>query len=315
MQRQDFDALADKLRNWGRWGPEDQRGTLNHIGPEALKNAAACVTSGKLFSLGLNFDKNGPQLDGPGGRFNPKLFVTDIASVPIPSWPTVAYSDDVITMPLQAATQWDALGHAHYDGVLYNNCHAHETLSDKGAAKLGIEHLASPGIMSRGVLLDIARLKRVERLPKDYAITVDDLNAACAAQGVTMKTGDVVLIRTGHIQTFTVDVDRVAFNGPQPGLGAACAEWVHDHSLAAVCADNLGVEVLDFEAMATGAEMPMPLHMLCLRDMGCPLGEMFNLDALAADCAADGRWAFMLAAPPIAFTNAFGSPVNPLALK
>jgi kynurenine formamidase len=216
-------------------------------------------------------------------------------------------------MPLQAATQWDALGHVHYDGVLYNNCNARETLTEKGAAKMGIEHLASPGIMSRGVLLDIARLKRVERLATDYAITVDDLNAACAAQGVTMKTGDVVLVRTGHIQRFTIDQDRQAFNGMQPGLSPACAEWVHDHSLAAVCADNVAVEVLGPEGLSS--DVPLAFHMLTLRDMGCPLGEMFNLDALAADCAADGRWAFLLAAPPIAFTNAFGSPVNPLALK
>jgi kynurenine formamidase len=311
MSRQDFDALAERLRNWGRWGPEDQRGTLNHIGPETLKAAAETVVSGKLFNLGLNFDKDGPQ---PGaGRFNPKLYATDLFTPLNPAHPSAVYSDDVIHMPLQAATQWDALGHVHYDGVLYNNCKAHETLSVKGASRLGIEHLASPGIMSRGVLLDIARLKRVERLPIPYAITVDDLNEACAAEGVTMRKGDIVLIRTGHIQRFTIDRDRAAFIGMQPGLSPACAEWVHDHSLAAVTADNVAVEVMAPEGLAS--EMPLAFHMLCLRDMGCPLGEMFNLDALAADCAADGRYTFLLSAPPIAFTNAFGSPVNPLALK
>jgi kynurenine formamidase len=311
MQRRDFDALAERLRNWGRWGAEDQRGTLNHIGPETLKDAVATVTSGKLFNLGLNFDRNGPQ---PGaGRFNPKLYATDLFTQLNPARPNFVYSDDVIHMPLQAATQWDALGHVHYDGVLYNNCNARECLTEKGAAKMGIEHLASPGIMSRGVLLDITRLKHVERLPPDYAITVDDLNAACEAEGVTMRKGDVVLVRTGHIQRFTIDKDRSAFMGMQPGLSPACAEWVHQHSLAAVCADNVAVEVMSPEGL--GSDVPLAFHMLCLRDMGCPLGEMFNLDALAADCAADGRWAFLLSAPPIAFTNAFGSPVNPLALK
>ncbi len=311
MQRQDFDAIADRLRNWGRWGPEDQRGTLNHIGPETLRDAAATVTDGKLFNLGLNFDKNGPQTGS--GRFNPKLYATDLFTPLNPAKPSAVYSDDVIHMPLQAATQWDALGHVHYDGVLYNNCKACDTLSEKGAARLGIEHLATPGIMSRGVLLDILRLKNAERLPIDYAITVDDLNAACAAQGVTMRKGDIVLIRTGHIQRFTVEKDRAAFTGMQPGLSPLCAEWVHDHSLAAVCADNLAVEVMAPEGLTS--DMPLAFHMLCLRDMGCPLGEMFNLDALAADCAEDGRYSFLLSAPPIAFTNAFGSPVNPLALK
>ena len=311
MQRQDFDAIADRLRNWGRWGPEDQRGTLNHIGPETLRDAAATVTDGKLFNLGLNFDKNGPQTGS--GRFNPKLYATDLFTPLNPAKPSAVYSDDVIHMPLQAATQWDALGHVHYDGVLYNNCKACDTLSEKGAARLGIEHLATPGIMSRGVLLDILRLKNAERLPIDYAITVDDLNAACAAQSVTMRKGDIVLIRTGHIQRFTLEKDRAAFTGMQPGLSPLCAEWVHDHSLAAVCADNLAVEVMAMEGLTS--DMPLAFHMLCLRDMGCPLGEMFNLDALAADCAQDGRYSFLLSAPPIAFTNAFGSPVNPLALK
>ena len=128
-----------------------------------------------------------------------------------------------------------------------------------------------------------------------------------------MRKGDVVLVRTGHIQRFTIDKDRPAFMGTQPGLSPTCAEWVHQHSLAAVCADNVAVEVMSPEAL--GGDVPLALHMLCLRDMGCPLGEMFNLDALAADCAGDGQWTFLLSAPPIAFTNAFGSPVNPLALK
>ncbi len=186
-------------------------------------------------------------------------------------------------------------------------------MSEKGASRLGIEHLAQPGIMSRGVLLDVLKLKKADRLPDDYAITVDDLNAACAAQGVTMAAGDIVLIRTGHIQRFTVERNRAAFNGAQPGLDPSCAEWVHQHSLAAVCADNLAVEIMGPQIMR--AEVPLAFHMYCLRDMGCPLGEMFNLDALAADCAADGRYTFLLSAPPIPFANAVGSPVNPLALK
>src|SRR5579862_3146133 len=177
MKRADFDKLAERLRNWGRWGADDQRGTLNHIGPEVLQAAAATVTSGKLFNLGLNFDRNGPQ---PGGRrFNPMVYPTDLFTPLNPTKPNFVYSDDVVHMPLQAATQWDALGHVHYDGQLYNGCNSRECLTERGAGRMGIEHLATPGIMSRGVLIDIARLKKVERLPIDYAITVDDLNAAC----------------------------------------------------------------------------------------------------------------------------------------
>ncbi len=311
MQRADFDSLAGKLRNWGRWGEADQRGALNHIGPETLKNAAAEVRDGKLFNLGLAFDRNGPQ---PGrGRFNPMVYPTDLFTPLNPAVPNVCFSDDVIHMPLQCATQWDALSHVHYDGQLYNGCNARECLTEKGALKLGINHLASPGIVSRGVLVDIARLKGVQRLPIDYAITVDDLNAACEKEGVTVNVGDILLVRTGHMQWFTADGDRAAFMGLQPGLSPACAEWAHDKSLAAVAADNMAVEILDPEGF--GSAVPLAFHMLALRDMGMPLGEMFNMEALAADCAADGRYSCMLTAPPLEVTGGFGSPVNPLALK
>jgi kynurenine formamidase len=311
MQRQDFDAVAERLRNWGRWGPEDQRGALNHIGPETLKAAAACVQSGKQFSLGLSYDCDGPQLNR--GRFNPQLYPTDLFRIMNPAHPGFDYSDDVIHMPLQCATQWDALCHVHYDGLLYNGCKACDVLSPKGAARLGVENMARPGIVSRGVLLDIARLKGVDVLPADYAVTPDDLNAACEREGVAPQTGDIVLLRTGHVRRFTVEGDRERFNGRQPGVNAACAEWIYDRSLAAICADNVAVEILG--APGDAADVPFAFHMFCLRDMGLPLGEMFDLEALAADCAQDGRYAFLLTAPPLAFTSAFGSPVNPIALK
>ena len=311
MQRVDFDRLAEQLRNWGRWGEADQRGTLNHIGPQTLKSAAAEVQAGKLFNLGLRFDREGPQLGR--GRFNPMVYPTDLFTPLNPAVPNVCYSDDVIHMPLQCATQWDALAHVHYDGQLYNGCSARDCLTSKGALKLGINHLAAPGILSRGVLLDIARLKGVERLPIDYAITVDDLNACAAQQGVSVAPGDILLVRTGHMQHFTKDGDRAAFMGMQPGLSYTCAEWAHDKSLAAVAADNMAVEILNAEGFQSA--VPLAFHMLALRDMGMPLGEMFNLEALAADCADDGRYTFMLSAPPLEVTGGFGSPVNPLALK
>ncbi len=312
MKFAQFESIAEKVRNWGRWGAEDQRGTLNHIGAETLRGAAAAARQGKLFSLGLRFDKDGPQMGGM--RFNPMLYMKTLGTPFNPERPELgAYTDDVIHMPLQAATQWDAFAHVHYEGQMYNGFKVCDHLSTEGAARCGIEHLASPGIMSRGVLLDIARLKGVEMLPVDYAITADDLNAALARQNVVLRKGDVALIRTGFIRTFTVHKDRPTLNGPQPGLSAACAEWVHDHSLAAVAADNLAVEILSAETM--GGDRPLPLHMLMLRDMGCPLGEIFDMEALAEDCAADGQYDFLFTAPPLAVTGAVGSPINPLALK
>lgn len=129
-----------------------------------------------------------------------------------------------------------------------------------------------------------------------------------------MRPGDIVIVRTGHLRRFTVEKNRQKLNSiPMPGLSHLCAEWRYDKSVAAVAADNLAVEVILPEIKAS--DMPHPLHMLCLRDMGCPLGEMFELEELSADCAADGRYSFMLAAPALALTGAFGSPVNPIVLK
>ena len=169
----------------------------------------------------------------------------------------------------------------------------------------------------------------VAKIAHDTGITKSSAAAAVESliEGITksLKKGDPVSFdRSLAHADFLVDGDpstqgvsgadgHFEITGLQPGLSPACAEWVHDHSLAAVCADNLAVEVMSAEGLAS--DMPLAFHCFCLRDMGCPLGEMFNLDALAADCAADGRYAFLLSAPPIAFTNGFGSPVNPLALK
>ncbi|MET0371403.1 MAG: cyclase family protein [Sphingobium sp.] len=306
-----FEFLAEKVRNWGRWGPEDQRGTLNLIGPEVLIGATASVKQGKLFALGMDFCKQGPQL--AERRFNPLLFVTDLFTPLNPAKPNAMYSDDVITMPLQAATQWDALGHVHYNGTMYGGKKAADNLGTHGTHHCSIEHLAKPGIMSRGLLLDIPRLYKTDRLPVDHHISVDDLNNACAMGGVTPQRGDIICIRTGHITRFTKDNDRIAFNGLQPGVTIEAAEWLFEHEIGAVASDNLAVEVIT--ASMTTSDLPLPFHLLTLTEMGMPLGEMWNFEALADDCAKDGQYSFLLSAPPLSVPGAFGSPINPLALK
>jgi len=312
MRRLDFDILADKVRNWGRWGVEDNRGTLNHIGPETLMRATRSAKQGKMFSLGMRFDRKGPQTS-LSGRLNPQLYMNVMDQKFTEAHPSARYNDDVVHMSLQSATQWDALSHVHYDGMLYNGCAARDALTSTGTKCLGVEHLASPGIMSRGVLLDIAALHGVDMLPGDHAIGPDELNRAVERAGVSIEVGDIVLVRTGHMRRFTVLNDIDAFNSNFPGLSVECAEWLYDRSAAAVCCDNAAVEHLGPDTM--NDEMCLPMHMLCLRDMGMPLGEMFDMEALAADCKADGQNSFLLCAPPLGFTGAVGSPVNPTVLK
>jgi kynurenine formamidase len=309
----DFDGLAEKLRNWGRWGPEDQRGTLNFIDPAALKRGASAVKQGRLLCVGLNYDCDGPQQGG--GRINPLRTSTAVDSPLGPPGSRASYADDVITMFLQAATQWDSYAHVHYDGLMYNGFKVCDHLNPgTGASRCGIEHLARPGISSRGVFLDIARMKGVDILPNDYAITPDDMNAACEKYGVKIEPGDILLVRTGQIRRFTLEKDRAAFNGLQSGLSPTVAEWMHDKSIAAVTADNMAVEILRAEPDPAWGEL-MPLHMLTLRDMGMPLGEIFDFEELSVDCARDGQYDFLFSAPPLPVTGGFGSPLNPQVIK
>jgi kynurenine formamidase len=301
-------ALAPKVSNWGRWGTDDERGTLNFITAEVVRRAAACVRRGQVFSLGLTFGAEGPQI-GQGGRVNPLHLMSAVAGAIGPDPDGFRYADDVIVMPLQCATQWDSLAHVHYGGFLYNGFPA-GSITPAGAGRNAIDKIGT-GVVSRGVLLDVARVAGVDRLPPGRVITPADLEAAERAQAVRVETGDVLLIRTGHLNVFKVDGDRVGYMRQMPGLGIACVEWLHARQLAAVASDTNAVEVIPFEDPAT----PLPVHLLCIRDMGLTLGEMFDLEDLAVDCARDGVWEFLFSAPPLKVTGGVGSPLNPLAVK
>jgi kynurenine formamidase len=308
MSTERIAAIAERVRNWGRWGAEDELGTVNFVTPDVLRKAAGCVRQGRVVSLSMPFGSEGPQF-GQGGRVNPVHVMTSLHN-PMSADPNgLRYADDFIVMPLQCATQWDALAHVHYGGQLYNG-HPVSTITPAGAERNGIDKLAQKGLVSRGVLLDVARAKGRSRLEPGYAIGPGDLETAERAQAVRVEPGDVLLVRTGHIQLFHAK-DNWNYMKTMPGLGVACVEWLHAREVAAVATDTNMVEVFPLEDPA----VMLPLHMLCIRDMGLTLGEMFDLEALAADCAADGQWTFLFTAPPLRVTGGVGSPINPLAVK
>ena len=214
----------------------------------------------------------------------------------------------MIIMPLQAATQWDALSHVYYDDQLYNGFPA-RSVTSLGAYHCGIEKVDGKGITSRGVLLDLVRHRGAEVfLEHGNPITSEELDDVVRSQGVTVGRGDIVLIRTGWWARFLMTGNKTE---PYSGLDWRCAQWLHDHEIAAVAADNLQVE--DPESGVEGVFLPF--HLLTLRDMGLMLGEYWDLTALAEDCAADGVYEFQLVAPPLRFVGAVGSPVNPIAIK
>ena len=304
---EDFRAVGARVRNWGRWGADDQRGTVNLITPERLVAAGALIRTGKVFDLGIPLDDAGPQPGG--GRINPVHLMSQTGDRQM--FPGgFRYADDYIFMPLQGATQWDALAHVYYDDQLYNGYPSND-VTVVGAFNCSIEHQAK-GIAGRGVLLDLARLKGVEWLERGYAITPADLEAAIAAQGdVAVGAGDILVFRTGWRRKFLVEKSPTNFMDGEPGLGQDCCQWLRDRDIAAVCSDNWAIEVLPGE----DPNAVFNVHMVLIRDMGLTLGEIFDLEELSADCAADGVWEFFFCAPPLKVTKGVGSPINPLAFK
>jgi kynurenine formamidase len=304
---EDFRELGKRLSNWGRWGAEDERGTLNLITPERLVAAAGLVRKGAVFDLGIPFDDQGPQ---PGGaRINPVHLMSQTGDTQV--FPGgFRYADDYIFMPLQGASQWDALAHVYYDDQLYNGYPASD-VTVVGAFHDTIDRIAK-GVAGRGVLLDIARLRGVDWLGAGEVIIPDDLEAAIAAQdGVEVGSGDILLFRTGWRRMFLEQKSAQDFMAGEPGLGQDCCEWLHEREIAAVCSDNWAIEVLPGEL----PDVVLNVHMVLIRDMGLTLGEILDFEELAADCAADGVWEFFFCAPPLKVTRGVGSPINPLAIK
>jgi kynurenine formamidase len=305
----EFVELASRVSNWGRWGDDDEIGTLNLIDGDAVRRGASAVRTGKRFSLAMRLDQHSPQIGSIPGRINPLHAMVAVNSEYQGSPDGFCTSDDVVTMGLQAATHWDALSHVSYGGKLYNGFPSSTTTAEQGATRCGISKVKS--LVSRAVLLDVARALGRERLDGGYGITPDDLDAALARTATTVEAGDVVLVRTGNMQLFKARDRQTYTGGHQPGLTMATAAWFRERDVAAVATDTVALEVFPGER----DELLFPVHLLHLRDMGMTQGQNFDLEALAADCADDDVYDFLLEASPLPFTGAVGSPVNPVAIK
>jgi kynurenine formamidase len=318
----DVRRIASTVSNWGRWGPDDELGTLNFLTPDKVAAAAPLVRRGELFSLAVPFDEKGPQRGG-WGRFNPiHLMMRDgndaVTGTTVRDFyggfdGYVRGTDDLIIMPLQSGTQWDALGHMVFENKIYNGYDATE-VSSLGALKNDIAK-AKEKLVGRGVLLDIARWKGKDWLDGGESISGDDLENCARDQGVEVGTGDIVLVRTGRMAQVISEGDwgdyAAGYASRAPGLGLASAEWIHSNEVAAVAVDTWGAEVLPTETR----DVSMPMHIILIVHMGLTLGEIFDLEALAEDCAGDGVYEFLFTAPPLPITRAVGSPINPVAIK
>ena len=305
----ELQALARRVSNWGRWGPDDQRGTLNLITPDAVLRGRQALRAGRPFSLAIPFDGSGPQWDSKNmpERVNPELRTHTVNVTFTGHSADFTTSDDSFRMGSQAATHLDALAHAGYDGLLWNNT-PNSVVSADGAKQLGIEHVGA--VATRGLLLDVARLHGVDHFDDNYPITGDDLQAAAVAAGVVAEPGDAVLVRTGQMHYLRAG-DKRRYSMPSPGLSTASIEWIRDHDVALVATDTITFEVYPCE----DPSVFMPVHMINLRDVGLAQGQNWHLDDLASDCASDAQYDFLLVATPMPLTGAVGAPAAPTAIK
>ncbi|MBM7054326.1 cyclase family protein [Streptomyces durocortorensis] len=300
--------------NWGRWGEHDVLGTLNFLDEAKRRQGAGLIRRGASFSLSQSFDMDGPQR-GWRRRTNPVHTMLDTgveASLGIQGFPHgLGGADDVIAMPLQCSTQWDGLGHIFDHGKAWNGRSAAEVVTSAGDQVTGIEHMAAQ-VAGRGVLLDVGRhLGEGGELPDGFAITEEHLRSTAAAQNVLVGRGDIVTVRTGQLARARREGWGEYAGGPAPGLSFTSAGWLHGTEIAAVATDTWGFEVRpnEFEHAF------QPLHQVAIPHIGLLIGEMWDLDALAEDCVADGVYEFWLTAAPLPITGAVGSPVNPVAVK
>ncbi|MFW3463942.1 cyclase family protein [Streptomyces sp. 058-1L] len=305
---------AGQCSNWGRWGEDDRLGTVNYLDEAKRREGAALIRRGVSFSLSQRFDINGPQ-KGWRRRTNPVHTMLDtgtdaaLGNQGLPHG--IGGADDVIAMPLQCSTQWDGLGHIFDHGKAWNGRPAEQVVTSDGDQVTGIEHMA-PHIAGRAVLLDVGRTAGEDgELPDGFAITEEHLVAAAEAHAVTVGRADIVLVRTGQLARVRRDGWGDYAGGAAPGLSFTTAPWLHGSEIAAIATDTWGFEVRPNEF----DHAFQPLHQVVIPHIGLLIGEMWDLEALAEDCAADGVYEFWLTAAPLPITGAVGSPVNPIAVK
>ena len=303
-------ALAAEVSNWGRWGDDDELGTLNLIDDAAVARGVAAARTGQRFPLAIRLDANGPQMGNVPGRTNPLHTMVAINQTYTGDPTDACFNDDTVSLGLQAGTHWDALAHVSYDGPLYNGFPAASVTADRRVGPL-----RDPPGHQRGQPGDPARRGPGQgRRPARPAATRSPRPTsrrpwswpACArsrATSCSCAPGRWPASRPATAQGYTLE--------PTPGLTVGTIRWMRRHDVAAVATDTFTLEVVPGEDPA----VLFPVHMIQLRDMGLLQGQNFDLEALSAHCAADGVYEMLLVANPEPFTGGAGAPTAPVAIK
>jgi kynurenine formamidase len=305
----EFDEIFEAVKNWGRWGPDDELGTLNYLTPSCVRAAAGLVRSGRQVTMSIPLNTvAGPDNPSPVVRYVVQGHDIDIGSS------GVTFATDYVGLAFHGDchTHMDALCHIAYRGLVYNGRPALSVMTSRGATSLDVTSYCR-GLVGRGVLLDVPRFRGVPWLEPGEAVGLAEILAVEAAQGVRLGEGDILVFRTGH------HARRLALgawdNGyPPAGIGKAglhvdTIPWMHERRIAAFLPDG------DGETVPSNVQGVLyPIHPLQVTAMGMLAADSLQLEDLAVACAEEGRFEFMVVGLPLRLPGGTGSPWNPIAI-
>ena len=299
--RQDFDQMMKQVSNWGRWGKDDQRGAVNLITPAKRKEALATVKEGFSVSMARTAETE-TAIDNPR-PVTRQMSLGRGGSIPLNG---IGAASDTLTISYHGFvhTHMDSFCHRTYNGQMYNGIPV-STVTDK-ACTVGSVFSFKDGLITRGILMDIPRLKGIDYLEPGTKIYPEDLDAWVKQAHLKLSPGDAVLIRTGRWA-------RRDSKGPWAtsqlaGLYMTCAKWLHDHDAAILGSD--GAEDVHPSGVQ---EIVEPIHALVLIGMGMPIFDNLDLEAVSKEAAKRNRWDFLVTASPLAISGETGSALNPIA--
>lgn len=291
------------------WGPDDQLGALNHLTADKSAAILSRVAGARSYDLSIDYFVGMPSFQAAGDP-GYQIFMShtpagtaidNLNGVGDQRNRHVCYSGDVVMMYTHTGTHIDSLNHFGVEGKIYNNFTPEEHLGSRGWTKAGAEVI--PPIITRGVLIDVAKSHGVDCLPDSYAITVEDCQKALADAGLALEPGDVAFVRTGRMGYWPNGAQVL---GNPPGVGLEAANWLTAQGIAAIAADQECVEVGPSEH----EDNWLPGHCHFLAEAGVPMIELANLEDLSRDDVNE----FCLIAAPIRLRGATGAPLRPIAL-
>lgn len=307
MSLEEFDALFESLKNWGRWGPEDEKGTLNYITPEKITAAATLVKSGRSVSMEIPLNTQA----GPDNPVPVLHYMSTTHDVDVGSGELLRFATDFLGIQFHGDchTHIDALCHIAYKGQLYNG-HPAAMVTSRGSLGLDITTLGD-GVVGKGVLIDVPKYRGVNWIEPGEAITREEIEAIEESQGVRLSEGDIMVFRTGHHRR------RLELGAWDPGYTGEGRAGLDPYSLTLLHERKVAVFLPDGDGETVPSpmeEIEYPIHPLQVTAMGMTVADSLQFEELAKVCEEEGRWEFMVVLAPLQLPKATGSPFNPIAI-